>query len=76
MEASSVNDVTLTARRALVPFRNCGLQHADEGGWRILKAVSDVLTVADAPVGNNGADSAQEGRVVLSWFGRRHLRAG
>ena len=24
-------------------------QHADEGGWRILKAVGDVLAIANAP---------------------------
>jgi hypothetical protein len=42
------------------------LQHADEGGRRILKPVSDVLAITDAPVGDPGTDSAQERRVVLS----------
>src|SRR5215472_394317 len=40
-------------------------QHADEGGWRILKAVGDVLAIADAAIGDSGADGAQERRVVL-----------
>src|SRR5262245_42938789 len=41
------------------------LQHADEGGWRILKPVGDVLAIADAAIGDGSADSAQERRVVL-----------
>src|SRR5262245_26676777 len=40
-------------------------QHADEGGGRILKAVGDVLAIADAAIGDSGADSAQERRVML-----------
>src|SRR5262245_37473995 len=40
-------------------------QHADEGDWRILKAVGDVLAIADAAIGDSCADSAQERRVVI-----------
>src|SRR5262245_23034211 len=41
-------------------------QHADEGGWRILKPVGDVLAIADASIGDRSADSAQERRVVIA----------
>src|SRR5215468_7896575 len=40
-------------------------QHADEGGRRILKAVGDVLAIADAAIGDSGADRAQERTEVL-----------
>jgi hypothetical protein len=41
------------------------LQHADEGGRRILEAFGDVLAIADAPIDNSSTDCAQERRVVL-----------
>src|SRR5215510_10796758 len=43
-------------------------QHTDEGGRRILEAVSDILPIADAAIGDSGGDRAQEGRVVLGEF--------
>ena len=41
------------------------LQHADEGGRCVLKAVRYVLAIADSPIGDSSADIAQEGWVVL-----------
>ena len=40
-------------------------QHADEGSRRILKALGDVLAIADAPIADGSADGAQERRVVI-----------
>ena len=41
------------------------LQHTDEGGRGILKAIRDVFAIAYAPVGDSGGDRAQKRRVVL-----------
>ena len=41
------------------------LQHADEGGRRILKAVGNVLAIADAAIGDGRGDRAQKRRIVL-----------
>ena len=40
-------------------------EQADEGGWCILKAVGDVLAIADAAIPDGGTDNPQELRVVL-----------
>jgi hypothetical protein len=57
-------------------------QHADEGFGRLLQTVDDVLTVADAAIGDAGTNLAQEcGIVFCSKFassipGERRSRQG
>src|ERR1700761_8343395 len=41
------------------------LEHADESGWRLCKAVGDVLAVTNVSVGDSGGNILQECGVML-----------